>query len=206
MFTSQPDLPTYHPLPAYTAEPRRGHEHRLLVHDPPNVPLSVPSPPRQWREQFVKHSKSGGVTLKVSNQRSNAPLPVHHGGTTSPIQGSVDLAKTENVTSVDLKECVVPICPFPSRPISSVGMGLSITMKNHRIYISLFSISSLRAGYSYTRLLPEEHPPQSCVTNGQRYGHGKTRRWITPCVRAAISRYHSVYTSRQRFRTSTGHT
>ena len=63
----------------------------------------------------MKHSKSGGFTLKVSNQRSNVPLPVHHGGTNSPIQGSVDLAKTENVTSVDLKECAVPIClsPFP---------------------------------------------------------------------------------------------
>jgi len=72
----------------------------------------------------VKHSKSGGITLKISSQRSNAPLPVHHGGANNPIQGSVDLAKTENVTSVDLKECVVPICLFSPCPISSLGMGL----------------------------------------------------------------------------------
>lgn len=166
MSTSRLDLPTYHPLPAYTAEPRRGYEHRLLLHDPPNIPLSVASPPRQWREQFAKHSKSGGVTLKVSNQRSNAPLPVHHGGANSPIQGSVDLAKTDNVTSVDLKECVVPICLFPPPPISSLGMGLSITMEHRRIYISLFSISSLRAVYSYTRPPPEGPPPRSWVTSG----------------------------------------
>lgn len=51
----------------------------------------------------MKQSKSGSVTLKVSNQRSNASLPIHHGGTNNPIRGYVDLAKTENVTSVELK-------------------------------------------------------------------------------------------------------
>ena len=191
MSTSQLDLPTYPPLPAYTAEPRRGHEQRLLVHDPPNIPLSVTSPPRQWREQFVKHSKSGGVTLKVSNQRSNVPLPVHCGGTNSPIQGSVDLAKTENVTSVDLKECAIPICLSPA-PISSPAMGLSITVEHRKIYISLFSLFSSRAGCSYTKLLPEERPPQSYVASGQPCGHGSIRRWITPCIRAVRSRYHSL--------------
>ena len=123
MPTSRSNLSTHHPLPAYTAEPRRGHEHRLLIHDPPNVPLSVPDSSRQWREQFAKHSKSGGVTLKISNQRSNVPLPVHLGGSNNPIQGSVDLTKTENVTSVDLKECATFIClAFSHRsPLSEWG-------------------------------------------------------------------------------------
>jgi hypothetical protein len=39
------------------------------------------------------------------------PLPIHHGGTNNPIQGCVDLAKTENVTSVELKECITSIRP-----------------------------------------------------------------------------------------------
>jgi len=64
----------------------------------------------------VKHSKSGGITLKVSNQRSNVTLPIYHGGTNNPIRGCVDLAKTENVTSVELKECVISICLSPSSP------------------------------------------------------------------------------------------
>jgi len=118
MPTSQSHLSACPPLPAYTAEPRRGHEQRLLIHDPSNVPLSVPGPQRQWRDQFVKHSKSGGVTLKVSHQRSNVPLPTHHGGTNNPIRGSVDLAKTEYVASVDLKERVISIHLSPS-----FGMG-----------------------------------------------------------------------------------
>ncbi|KAF9646697.1 hypothetical protein BDM02DRAFT_3099426 [Thelephora ganbajun] len=106
MSASQSNLSAYYSLPAYTAEPRRGHEQRLLVHDPPNVPLSIPSPPRQWQDQFVKHSKSGGVTLKVYNQRSDVPFPTYHGGANNSIRGCVDLAKTENVTCIDLKECL----------------------------------------------------------------------------------------------------
>ena len=57
----------------------------------------------------MKQSKSGGVTLKVSNQRSNVQLPIYHGGTNNPIRGSVDLAKAENVTSVELKERTISI-------------------------------------------------------------------------------------------------
>lgn len=114
MSISQSNLSTYHSLPAYTPEPREGYERRLHVRDSPNIPLSVPNPPRQWRDQFAKHSKSGGVTLKVSNQRSNVPLPIYQGGTNNPIQGCVDLAKTENVTSVELKERVIFICLSPS--------------------------------------------------------------------------------------------
>ena len=109
MSCSQSNLPAYHPLPAYTAEPRRGYEQRILINETPNVPLSVPSPPRQWRDQFVKQSKSGGVTLKVSNQRPNVQFPIYHGGTNNPVRGCVDLAKTENVTSVELKECTISI-------------------------------------------------------------------------------------------------
>lgn len=116
MSVSKSNQSDYHILPAYTAEPRRGHEQRLHVNDLPNVPLSVPSPPRQWRDQFVKHSKSGGVTLKVSDQRSNAPLPIYRGGGNNPIRGCVDLAKTENVTSVELKECVISIRLSPPGP------------------------------------------------------------------------------------------
>ena len=116
MSISQSSLSTYHPPPAYTPEPRRGYEQRLHVRDSLNVPISIPGPPRQWRDQFVKHSKSGGVILKVSNQRSDVPLPVYHGGTNNPLQGYVDLAKTENVTSVELKECVISICLPPSTP------------------------------------------------------------------------------------------
>jgi hypothetical protein len=120
MSASQSDTSAYRFLPAYTPEPRRGYEQRLLIHETPNVPLSVSSPPRQWRDQFVKQSKSGGVTLKVFNQRSNAPLPVCHGGTNNPVRGCVDLAKTEGVISVELKECVISTClsfPLPRPPL-----------------------------------------------------------------------------------------
>lgn len=109
MSVSQSDLSAYHYLPAYTAEPRKGYEQRLHVHDSPNVPPSIPDQPREWRGQFVKHSKSGGITLKISHQRPNMSLPIYHGGPNNPIRGCVDLAKTENVTSVELKECL--ICP-----------------------------------------------------------------------------------------------
>lgn len=123
MSASQPNLFAHHPPPPYSAEPRRGHEQRLLVHDPPNVPLSVASPPRQWQDQFVKHSKSGSVTLKVFNQRPHVPSPIHHGGANNPIRGCVDLTKTENVTSVELKECIASTYlshPFPGLPSKRV--------------------------------------------------------------------------------------
>ena len=64
----------------------------------------------------MKQSKSGGVILKVSNQRSDVPLPIYHGGANNPLQGYVDLTKTENVTSVELKECVISIRLSPSTP------------------------------------------------------------------------------------------
>ena len=116
MSVSQSNLSIYHSPPPYTPEPRKGYEQRLHVHDSAGVPPFIPSPPRRWQDQFVKHSKSGGITLKVSNQRSNVTLPIYHGGTNNPIRGCVDLAKTENVTSVELKECVISICLSPSSP------------------------------------------------------------------------------------------
>lgn len=108
MSFSESDLSAYHYLPAYTAEPRKGYERRLHIH---GSPPSIPDPQREWRGQFVKRSKSGGITFKISNQKPNAPLPVYYGGLDNPIRGCVDLAKTENVTSVELKECLV--CPSP---------------------------------------------------------------------------------------------
>ena len=163
MSCSQSDLSAYHPLPPYTAEPRRGYEQTLHMQETPIVPLSIPNPPRQWRDQFVKQSKSGGVTLKVSNQRYNVPFPIHHGGTKNPVRGCVDLAKTENVTSVELKERTLSIWLLISLIPS---LGLSIIMEYRGIYVFLFPKFSLRAGYFCKRSLQGVRPPQSCVATG----------------------------------------
>ncbi|ETW82344.1 hypothetical protein HETIRDRAFT_474957 [Heterobasidion irregulare TC 32-1] len=95
---STASLPGYTPpdfssIPSYTAEPQ-GHERRLA---------QAPRPPYRQRAaaDFVKHSKSGGLSLRLSEQMDGAVVPVY--GARSPIEGVVELAKADGLAYVAVK-------------------------------------------------------------------------------------------------------
>ena len=95
---STASLPSYTPpdfsrIPSYTAEPQ-GHERRLA---------QAPRPPYRPRAavDFVKHSKSGGLSLRLSEQIDGAVVPVY--GARSPIEGVVELAKADGLAYVAVK-------------------------------------------------------------------------------------------------------
>ncbi len=85
-------FPTYTRTPAYTAEPQ-GYEQRLAL----NRVQARPS------GDFVKSSKSGGISLRLTSQDRNAELPIY--GCSSSVEGVVHLSKPDNVTAVELKVC-----------------------------------------------------------------------------------------------------
>ena len=95
---STASLPSYTPpdfssIPSYTAEPQ-GHERRLA---------QAPRPPYRQRAaaDFVKHSKSGGLSLRLSEQMDGAVVPAY--GARSPIEGVVELAKADGLAYVAVK-------------------------------------------------------------------------------------------------------
>ena len=81
-------------IPSYSAEPQ-AYEQRLAW--TMRVPASRPGP----SAEFVKQSKSGGISLRLKDQEQNAPLPVY--GCGALVTGTVDLAKTEGVAAVEVK-------------------------------------------------------------------------------------------------------
>lgn len=92
-------LPSYvgHPLPpsrtpTYTATPA-AHEQRLALNE------RLPDPNNGG--SFVKQSKSGGVSLHLEGQDSDALLPVYGNG--AIVEGTVRVSKAENVSSVEIK-------------------------------------------------------------------------------------------------------
>lgn len=86
-------LPEYAPpslvSPTYTTLPRT-HEHRLAFN---HRHRSRPS------RSFVKQTKNGNVSLRLPDQDDRAALPVY--GLAASVQGTVDIGKTEGITSVE---------------------------------------------------------------------------------------------------------
>lgn len=89
-------FPTYSRTPSYTAEPQ-AYEQRLAL----NRVQARPS------GDFVKSSKSGGISLRLTSQDRNAELPIY--GCSSSVEGVVHLSKPDGVTAVELKVYLVPI-------------------------------------------------------------------------------------------------
>ncbi|KAN0087511.1 hypothetical protein V8E55_006132 [Tylopilus felleus] len=80
--------------PTYTAVPRT-HEYRLAL-----SPRFRPNRNRQLRS-FVKQTKSGNLCLRLVDQDDRAALPVYGVGTS--VQGTVEINKTEGITSVEVQ-------------------------------------------------------------------------------------------------------
>ncbi|OCH92618.1 hypothetical protein OBBRIDRAFT_865684 [Obba rivulosa] len=77
-------------IPSYSAEPH-AFEQRLALSGLRQRPTG----------DFVKQSKSGGVRLRLTEQEDNVSLPVYGNG--AAVEGTVNLAKPENVTSVEVQ-------------------------------------------------------------------------------------------------------
>lgn len=82
--------PTLARTPTYTAEPQQ-YEQRLAL----NILRPRPS------GEYTKSSKGGGLSLRLFGQESGAPLPVYGFG--APIDGTVEIMKTEGVNAVEIK-------------------------------------------------------------------------------------------------------
>lgn len=94
-------LPTYvrRPVPSYTTHPA-AHEQRLaLAERAVNI---------SHRGEFVKQSKSGGVTLRLAGQDREAALPGY--GCGAIVDGMVCMTKSDNVSSVEIKVRVACCC------------------------------------------------------------------------------------------------
>ncbi|KAF8158178.1 hypothetical protein B0H34DRAFT_707732 [Crassisporium funariophilum] len=83
--------PSLHRTPSYAEEPRE-YEQRIALAD-----RLRPRP----SGNFVKQSKGGGASLRLSAQEDDVALPVYGSG--GLVEGTVDLSKTESVTSVEVK-------------------------------------------------------------------------------------------------------
>ncbi|KZT64274.1 hypothetical protein DAEQUDRAFT_43057 [Daedalea quercina L-15889] len=91
-------LPAYRPTsvlrspasPVYTAEPQ-AYEQRLALNRIRERPST----------EFVKQSKTGGVSLRLSEQEDKATLPVY--GCGDSVEGTVELAKPESASSVEVR-------------------------------------------------------------------------------------------------------
>lgn len=89
-------LPSYFaPLlnrtPSYSTEPH---------HDEQRIASGNPLLSRVLRA-FVKQSRGKNILLRLSAQGNNISLPVYNSG--SLVEGTVELTKTEGVTSVEVK-------------------------------------------------------------------------------------------------------
>lgn len=85
-------IPTYSRTPSYTAEPQ-AYEQRIALNRVQARPTG----------DFVKSSKSGGISLRLLFQDRNAEFPVY--GCGSSVEGTVCLSKPDGVTAVELKVC-----------------------------------------------------------------------------------------------------
>lgn len=95
---STTSLPSYNArhsqprIPSYSAEPQ-AFEQRLA--------WSSRNTAHRPTAEFVKQSKGGIVSLHLKDQEHNVTLPVY--GCGAVISGTVDLAKTDGVTAVEIK-------------------------------------------------------------------------------------------------------
>lgn len=94
---STASLPSYYlapnlsRTPAYTEEPQE-HEQRIALSDRLRSRNSG---------TFVKQSRNGEARLTLNAQ--NGPIPTYGSG--GIIDGTIEIAKTENITSIDIKVC-----------------------------------------------------------------------------------------------------
>jgi hypothetical protein len=84
-------LPTYSSLPSYTAEPGSS-ERRIALNNPSRS---------RYRGYFIKQSRNGAVSLRLYRQANHINTPVY--SREEVIRGAVELAKTDNITSVEVK-------------------------------------------------------------------------------------------------------
>ncbi|KAH9841351.1 uncharacterized protein C8Q71DRAFT_325791 [Rhodofomes roseus] len=95
---SASSLPAYRPSsfarspasPVYTPEPQ-AYEQRLALNRVRERPST----------EFVKQSKTGGLSLRLSEQEDNATLPAY--GCGDSVEGTVDLAKPESANCVEVR-------------------------------------------------------------------------------------------------------
>jgi len=85
-----PLQPSFSRTPSYSAEPGL-YEQRLALNA-----RSLP----QATGNFIKSSKSGNAKLRLTAQENNIDLPVY--GTGGVVEGTVELSKTENISTVEL--------------------------------------------------------------------------------------------------------
>jgi hypothetical protein len=74
-------------------DPLRAYQ--SLPHEPPSIPRS---------STFIKESKQGAVSLKLTGQRPSSTPVYGHGAL---IDGSVEVAKLDDIQSVELKVCSI---------------------------------------------------------------------------------------------------
>ena len=90
-------------IPSYSAEPQ-AYEQRLA--------WSGRNPVLRPSAEFVKQSRSGGISLRLKDQEANVNLPVY--GCGALITGTVDLAKADGIAAVEVKVgsdvAVHPLC------------------------------------------------------------------------------------------------
>jgi len=79
-------------IPSYSAEPQ-AYEQRLA--------WSGRNASSRPTAEFVKQSKSGGISLRLRDQEQNATLPVY--GCGAIISGTIDLTKIDTVIGVEVK-------------------------------------------------------------------------------------------------------
>ncbi|KAI0769031.1 hypothetical protein BD413DRAFT_87163 [Trametes elegans] len=82
--------PSFTRIPSYSAEPHE-YEQRLALTRPLRRPVG----------NFVKQSKGGHVSLRLSAQDDNVSLPVY--GVGAAVEGTVSLSKADGVTAVEVK-------------------------------------------------------------------------------------------------------
>lgn len=83
--------PNFSRAPSYTAEPQNDEQRLAHVRRPQ---------PSQFTD-FVKQSKNGDCRLRLVQQENSAVLPSYGSG--GIVAGTVDLAKTDAITSVEAK-------------------------------------------------------------------------------------------------------
>ncbi|EIN12567.1 hypothetical protein PUNSTDRAFT_141238 [Punctularia strigosozonata HHB-11173 SS5] len=100
--------PSFARTPSYRAEPQQD-ERRIAQ---ATIPRARPA------TEFSKPSKSGSVTLRLHDQENGAEAPVY--GCGAVIEGSIELAKPDNIVDVEIKiEGVLTLKDFGEQGTSS---------------------------------------------------------------------------------------
>lgn len=133
-------LPAYRPAtlarspasPVYTPEPQ-AYEQRLALNRIRERPST----------EFVKQSKTGGLSLRLSEQEDNASLPVY--GCGDSVEGTVDLTKPESASSVEVRVSSVSTMRHAMLPtLTALGRGQPASEGNRGRWHHLAQAMSVR--------------------------------------------------------------